>query len=135
MRYTALIDGEPGAFGAVFPDLPGCAAMGNTLDDAIANAGEALRDWVLAVEAGGGAVPAPRPPGAIAADPDAAAALAAGAALASIVLLRETGRPVRANLSLDAGVLAAIDAAAARLGITRSATVELLAGHGLSTLG
>src|ERR1700678_2270999 len=36
--YTALIDGEAGAYGVYFPDLPGCTAMGATLDDAIANA-------------------------------------------------------------------------------------------------
>jgi hypothetical protein len=34
---------------------------------------------------------------------------------------------VRANLSLDGGVVAAIDAEAARRGITRSAMVEVMA--------
>jgi len=41
-----LIDGEPGAYGVVFPELPGCIAMGDTVDEAIENAGEALRDWM-----------------------------------------------------------------------------------------
>ena len=36
-------------------------------------------------------------------------------------LIVETGRPVKANLSLDAGLLAAIDEAAAARGLTRSA--------------
>lgn len=134
MRYTVLIDGGPGGYGVVFPDLPGCAAMGDTLDEAMANAGEAARDWVHGVEAQGGRIPEPRPIDALRTDPETAQALAEGAALASVVLVREAGRPVRANLSLDSGVLAAIDAAADRLGITRSATVELLAQRALSTL-
>jgi hypothetical protein len=42
---------------------------------------------------------------------------------------------VKANLSLDSGVLAAIDATARRLGVTRSAMVELLAKRGLPAFG
>jgi hypothetical protein len=38
-----------------------------------------------------------------------------------VPLVLETGRPVKANLSLDAGLLAAIDEAAAARGLTRSA--------------
>jgi predicted RNase H-like HicB family nuclease len=33
-RYAALIDGKRGAYGVTFPDLPGCTAMGRTLDEA-----------------------------------------------------------------------------------------------------
>jgi len=25
-RYLAIVDGKPGAFGVIIPDLPGCAA-------------------------------------------------------------------------------------------------------------
>ena len=45
-RYPAFIDGEAGAYGVTFPDLPGIVAMGETLDDALVNAEEALRDYV-----------------------------------------------------------------------------------------
>ena len=44
--YTALIDGEDGAYGVYFPDLPGCVAMGASIDEAVVNAAEAMRDWV-----------------------------------------------------------------------------------------
>ena len=37
MRYPALIDGERGANGIVFPDIDGIAAMGETLDEVILN--------------------------------------------------------------------------------------------------
>lgn len=134
MRYTVLIDGEAGGYGVVFPDLPGCAAMGDTVEEAVANAVEALRDWVHNVEARGATPPAPRGPDELLADADVREALGEGAFMASVVLIREAGKPVRANLSLDAGVLAAIDNTADRLGITRSATVELLANRGLAEL-
>ena len=44
IRYSALIDGESGAYGVSFPDLPGIVAMGYTRDEAVRNAAEALRD-------------------------------------------------------------------------------------------
>jgi hypothetical protein len=47
LRYLAVLDGEPGAFGATFPDLPGVTAMGSTREAAIANAVEACsRLWM-----------------------------------------------------------------------------------------
>ena len=127
MRYTVLIDGKAGAYGVVFPDLPGCAAMGKTIEQAIDNAVAALRDWVEVSEEHGDTVPSPRSPEKLRRDPEVAAALAEGATLASVPLIRETGRPVKANLSIDSGVLAAIDEAADRRKLTRSSMVELMA--------
>jgi predicted RNase H-like HicB family nuclease len=134
-RYTALVDGQAGAYGVVIPDLPGCTAMGPTIEAALTNAVDALRDWVETTEDNGEQVPAPRPIEELRRDPDVAEALAGGATLASVPLIRETGRPVKANLSIDAGVLAAIDAEAARRKLTRSAFVELMAKRLLSEPG
>jgi predicted RNase H-like HicB family nuclease len=50
MRYIALIDGASGAYGVVFPDLPGCTAMADTLDRAMTAAAAALGDWINTVE-------------------------------------------------------------------------------------
>jgi predicted RNase H-like HicB family nuclease len=127
MRYTVLIDGELGAYGVVFPDLPGCVAMGKTIEEALANAADVLREWFDVSEEQGDTVPPPRPLEDLRGDPEVAAALAEGASLASVPLIRETGRPVKANLSIDSGVLAAIDAAAERHKLTRSGMVELMA--------
>ena len=127
MRYTVLIDGKAGAYGVVFPDLPGCVAMGKTIDAALANAADALRDWVDLSERHGEAVAPARPLEELRQDPEVVAALAQGASLGSVPLIRETGKPVKANLSLDSGVLAAIDAAAERHKLTRSGMVELMA--------
>ena len=130
-RYTVLIDGEAGAYGVIFPDLPGCAAMGDTIDETMINAADALRDWVEVTLGGGADVPMPRPIEVLRADPEVREALGDGATLASVPLVRETGKPTKANLSLDAGILSAIDAEAARRKLTRSAFVELLARHAL----
>ena len=61
MKYPELIDGEAGAYGAVFPDLPGCVAMGYTLDDVVRNAEDTMRDWIASMEANGQSVPEPSP--------------------------------------------------------------------------
>ncbi len=52
-RYPALIDGKSGNYGVSFPDLPGCVAMGRTVDEAILNAEESLREWAKDYEARG----------------------------------------------------------------------------------
>jgi predicted RNase H-like HicB family nuclease len=122
-RYVALVDGERGKYGVVVPDLPGCTSGGKTVDQALSNAVEAVRLWVEDAEADGEDLPHPRSPEVLRADPDVAAALAQGAMLAAVPVLRDAGRAVKANLSLDAGLLEAIDAAAEAHGLTRSAFI------------
>jgi len=134
MRYTILIDGKKGAYGVVVPDMPGCTAMGGTIEEALANAVAAMRDWAEVTEEAGAAVPAPRDAEAVRAEAEVREALAGGAMLASAPLVRETGRPARANLSLDSGILAAIDAEASRQKLTRSAFVEFMARRALAEL-
>ena len=58
-RYPALIDGETGAYGVTFPDLPGIVAMGATLDEALLNAEEALCDYATETEKDGRPLVAP----------------------------------------------------------------------------
>ena len=55
-RYPAFVDGEAGAYGVTFPDLPGIVAMGETMDDALVHAEEALRDYVTETERDGAQV-------------------------------------------------------------------------------
>ncbi len=129
--YTALIDGKAGAYGVTFPDLRGCTAMGATLEEAIVNAAEAMRDWVEVTVEKGGAIPEPRALEELLADQEISDEIGGGALLRSVPLVRESGRPVKANLSIDAGILAAIDAEAKRRKLTRSAFIELMARHAL----
>ena len=60
-HYPALIDGEEGAYGVTFPDLPGIVAMGKTVDEAMLNAEEALRDYAVETEADGDEIISPSP--------------------------------------------------------------------------
>ena len=60
VKYPALIDGEDGAYGVVFPDLD-IGAMGNTIDEAILNAEDVLRDYVAEMEKSGWPVAPPSP--------------------------------------------------------------------------
>lgn len=126
-RYLAVLDGDAGAFGVTFPDLPGVTAMGATPDKALIAAVDALRDWAEVTLAAGGEMSAPRGLAELMRDPDAREEIEAGFDVATVPLILESGRTTKANLSLDAGLLAAMDATAARVGLTRSALVEALA--------
>jgi predicted RNase H-like HicB family nuclease len=52
MRYPIAIEigDEKSAYGVVVPDLPGCFSAGDTLDEAISNAEEAILAWMEAEE-------------------------------------------------------------------------------------
>lgn len=53
-HYVAIVEEEPGkAVGIWFPDLPGCFTAGDTVDEALLNARDALTLWadVLAGDA------------------------------------------------------------------------------------
>jgi predicted RNase H-like HicB family nuclease len=47
MKLRLLVERDPetGRWSAVFPELPGCASAGDTEEEAIANAKEALQLW------------------------------------------------------------------------------------------
>jgi hypothetical protein len=109
--------------------------MGDTVDEAIENAGEALRDWMDAYTEDGAEPPEPRRMSDLIFDPKYRDAVAAGAQWASVALVRATGKPSRANLTLDEGILRAIDSAAQQRGITRSGMVELMAREYLPAIG
>ena len=61
IQYPALIDGEEGAYGVIFPDIPGVGAMGDTVNEALVNAEAALRDYAMEAEKDGEELTAPSP--------------------------------------------------------------------------
>lgn len=77
-HYVAIIEdaGLDHAVGVWFPDLPGCFSGGDTLDEALANAPEALALWLEDAEHEGRPAPAPRTPSQLKADPEIAADMA-----------------------------------------------------------
>jgi predicted RNase H-like HicB family nuclease len=97
-RYVALVDGHAGVYGVVVPDLPGCSSGGATVDEAVANAQEAVSLWADAMIDQGGNIPPPRTIEEALADADIMAAVAQGAVIVLIPLVREAGRAIRANI-------------------------------------
>ena len=61
LLYPALIDGDEGAYGVVFPDIPGVGAMGYTVKDALVNAEDALREYAIEMEKDGVELATPSP--------------------------------------------------------------------------
>ncbi|HEY6631504.1 MAG TPA: type II toxin-antitoxin system HicB family antitoxin [Rhizobiaceae bacterium] len=120
-RYLAIVDTDDGLYGVSFPDAPGCVAQASSQDEAINDAADALSEWMADELADGREPPRPRRIEELVADPEVRQALTAGAVLAYVPLIRESGRLARANISLDAGLLLDIDETARRLGVTRSA--------------
>lgn len=51
---------DGGGFVAVAPELPGCRSDGETPQDALTNAYDAIACWIEAAEEAGRPVPAPR---------------------------------------------------------------------------
>lgn len=119
--YLALVhkDGDS-AWGLSFPDVPGCFAAADSEADILRAGAEALELWFDDADP----VPA-RGPAEIAAE--VAGDLAQGAFLLAVPLVRPSTRSRRVNISLDAGTLDAIDAAAAGLGLTRSGYLAMAA--------
>ncbi len=122
-RYLALIehDDAAGAFGLVIPDFPGCNAMGLTFEEAEANGIEALREWAVDHLAVAEQLPRSRTVVELRQDPTLFDDFTPNVVVVSLPVYLDNARPVRANVSMEAGLLAEIDEAARRRGLTRSA--------------
>ncbi len=59
--YVALVHKDDGtSYGVSFPDVPGCVSAGDTFEEAVANASEALAGHFAAMRADRETVPSPR---------------------------------------------------------------------------
>lgn len=119
MRYPIAI--EPGdensAFGVVVPDLPGCFSAGDTLDEAISGAEEAVALWIDATLDTGAAIPTPSSLDIIRRNPEFDGWIFAVVAI-DPALLDDTIE--RVNISLPRRVLKRLDALAEAAGASRS---------------
>ena len=121
MTYVAFIHRDDASgYGISFPDFPGCVSHGDTIEDALRNGRAALSFHAEGLIEDGETLPAPRETDAILADASLAD-WSTGAQIAHVPLLLDMGSPRRVNVSLDYGLLKAIDAAARDRGMTRSA--------------
>ena len=108
---------ETHAFGVVVPDLPGCFSAGDTLDEAIDNAKEAIELWLETVIDDNGSVPEP---GSISQHQSNAEYAGWVWAVVPIDLAALSDKVERVNITLPARVLRRIDAAAKEAGESRS---------------
>lgn len=126
MRYPIAI--EPGddthAWGVVAPDLPGCYSAGDTLDEAIVNASEAITLWIETVLDDGGDIPAPGSVIKHRENPEFVGWIWALAEVDPALLEDQTER---VNITLPRRVLARLDAKAHAAGESRSGFIAHLA--------
>ena len=123
--YIALLHKDDGsAYGVQFPDVPGCYSAADDIADLVPNAVEALSLYAEDTK-----LPAPRDIDQVRTDPAVAHELAAGAFLAAIPLIENDAKVVRANITMESGMLKAIDAAARARHLTRSAFLAQAARH------
>jgi predicted RNase H-like HicB family nuclease len=76
-HYVAIVEdsGPDKAIGLWFPDLPGCFSAGDTVDEALLNASEAISLYAHSLAKEGRELPEPRSVGTLRGDPDVAADL------------------------------------------------------------
>ena len=119
MKYPIAI--EPGdethAFGVVVPDIPGCFSAGDTLDEAIDNAGEAILLMLETMMDDGLAIPTPGSVSEHQKNPEFSEWVWA---VVSVDMATLSDKAERVNITLPARVLRRVDAAAAAAGESRS---------------
>lgn len=129
--YLAIVHKDAGsAFGVSFPDLPQVFSAADAEEDLIQNAIEALRLW-----AEDEPLPVPSPIEAVLGRVEVREELAEGAFLIRVPLIEDDTRVVRANVTFEAGTLRAIDEAAARRGLSRSAFLASCARKEIESAG
>ncbi len=101
--YPAIVERAGHAFSVFFPDLPGLTSAGETVEQAMLNAEEALAGHLLVGAQHGDEAPQPTSITDIPADPEIDE-------VARILVRAEApGRAIRINITIDEGLVAAID--------------------------
>ncbi len=59
MRYLVVVEEAPNSFGAYVPDLPGCAAVGDTRDEVLTLIREAIEFHMDGMKEDGLSIPRP----------------------------------------------------------------------------
>jgi predicted RNase H-like HicB family nuclease len=137
-HYIAvLVPERSGGWTVLFPDLPGCASQGETLDEAIAMAADALAGHLAVARDCDDAIPMPRSADDIRSDREWCSENNVKwdkAMIVPVVVRPPLGRPERVTISMDSNILREIDAYAEKRDLTRSAVLsagaELLLGQG-----
>jgi predicted RNase H-like HicB family nuclease len=118
-NYIGILDCSGKVWGVRIPDIEGCVGGGAKPEAAIADVTQALRDVLAHKQSSGVAFPKASSIATIIQKEKPAKS----ESTVIIPVVLDAGRSVRANLTMDAGLLNAIDAAVTRAGITRSAFI------------
>ena len=130
MRYPVAIElgTDATAWGVIVPDLPGCFSAGDTLEEAMVQAEDAITGWIETALDDGQAIPAPSPVEALrTAHPEFEGWLWA---LVKIDPAMLDNTLERVNISLPRRVLHRLDARARSAGETRSGFIARMAVEG-----
>jgi len=117
--YVAHIERSDSGYGVYFPDLPGCVSAGGSMRATLQGAREALALHISGLVEDGDPIPAPSEESALKRDPTIVAV--------SLVPVMLPGKKKRVNVTIDEGLLAAIDAVSSN----RSNFLERAARHEL----
>ena len=132
MRYPVIIHKDPDSdYGVTVPDLPGCFTAGVTVDDAIAQAVEAIECHIEGLVLDDKTIPTPRSIEFHQKNPDYTDGVWA---LVSVTFDKLPGESRRVNITMPELLLALIDQHAKQHGETRSrfiaqAAMEFIASH------
>jgi predicted RNase H-like HicB family nuclease len=130
-QFVGILDGARDVWGVRIPDFPGCHGGGATPEEALADAMSALREVAAHYVDNGMKVPLPRSMDQVRRD-KAAGYDPVRESMVLVPLVLDKARPVKANISVDAGTLEAIDEEADRRGLTRS---SFLASAAMDKIG
>ncbi len=120
-QVIAMVHEDKGAYGISFPDFPGCVSGGKSLDEAVRRGRETLRVHVESMIENGERLPVPRSLDQLKNDATFQEDIVDGMVVA--LPLDLPGRAMRINISLDENLVAAVDDAAERTGLSRSAFI------------
>ena len=120
--YPAIVEQSANGFSVFFPDLPGCTSAGATMQQAALNAEEALAGHLLVSAQYSDAIADPTPLDQLESDPEIREAARI------LVRAERPGKSVRLNITLDEGLVAAID----RVAKNRSGFLAEAARHELA---
>ena len=131
MRYPIVIHKDRDSdYGVTVPDLPGCFSAGETLDDALQQASEAIECHLEALMRDGEPIPLPESVDQHRSNPDYAGGTWA---LVSVDVARLSGKTKRVNITLPERLLTQMDGYAAQHGSTRSGLIAEAAMAYLAT--
>jgi len=122
MRYPCVIEqgDETHAFGVIFPDCPGCYSAGDTLEEALENAPEALAGWMECMVDEGYPINPPSSFDDIAKNPEYKGWIFA---FIEVDIAQLEDKTERINICLPKRLLRKLDNKAKKAGLSRSAFI------------